>query len=140
MVRFSMFYSTRLQFPRLLFTFHYGQIFNGPSRKFFRQCRQIYIPLWLDFQSQINDYINFLIVYLHSTMVRFSMREEWKKNCMACLDLHSTMVRFSIVSKIPGVGNLTKFTFHYGQIYYRFRQRRICQREKIYIPLWLDLL
>ena len=76
--------------------------------------------------------------------------------------LHSTMVRFIIGSDTKHGGKISRFTFHYGQIYYfcflllffpfvkfTFHYGQIYYKlfplinqelTKIYIPLWLDLL
>ena len=77
----------------------------------------IYIPLWLDllynFQSKIT---------------------ELEKH------LHSTMVRFIIHSQTDFLRYCRRFTFHYGQIYYFVYYERAKNNNRIYIPLWLDLL
>ena len=38
------------------------------------------------------------------------------------------------------VSSSKAFTFHYGQIYYSRKNFWKCRSDKIYIPLWLDLL
>ena len=82
MVRFSIdYFTTSLPNPTL-FTFHYGQIFN-PFITWSRGLgKDIYIPLWLDFQLEqlriepLSDW------NLHSTMVRFSMEKKQKQACL----------------------------------------------------------
>ena len=54
--------------------------------------------------------------------------------------LHSTMVRFIIKSDNPQIKFSSRFTFHYGQIYYSLRRSGKRYDDEIYIPLWLDLL
>ena len=50
------------------------------------------------------------------------------------------MVRFIIDTAIKKGEGGSKFTFHYGQIYYDSGNRKDNHIDKIYIPLWLDLL
>ena len=50
------------------------------------------------------------------------------------------MVRFIIFSARIASPRSSKFTFQYGQIYYRFFSRVRRRVAMIYIPIWLDLL
>ena len=50
------------------------------------------------------------------------------------------MVRFIIQVLLFIIASSSAFTFHYGQIYYRFSYQIHRCSSKIYIPLWLDLL
>ena len=97
------------------FTFHYGQIFNSNQTKYEEPLKVIYIPLWLDFQS--DQHILKPILYT---------------------DLHSTMVRFSILILILQIIQKLKFTFHYGQIFNNIWRHSESICVQIYIPLWLD--
>ena len=101
----------------LIFTFHYGQIYYELLHNEEFDNENIYIPLWLDLLLAKSKGLGYRYANLHSTMVRFIM----------------TALQ---VIKIT----YTTFTFHYGQIYYFQRQSEQAQQERIYIPLWLDLL
>ena len=79
--------------------------------------KKIYIPIWLD------------LLQLYLTSERLAIRY-----------LHSNMVRFIIEININSFVYFLKFTFQYGQIYYASRIGRNGRRDKIYIPIWLDLL
>ena len=50
------------------------------------------------------------------------------------------MVRFIIFIKAYENNAKTRFTFHYGQIYYEKVKIKKLMQKSIYIPLWLDLL
>ena len=50
------------------------------------------------------------------------------------------MVRFIIYRLYIYIENKPKFTFQYGQIYYKGLERVWKNDNKIYIPIWLDLL
>ena len=56
--------------------------------------------------------------HLHSNMVRFIILEEREKYANRS-DLHSNMVRFIITINRANNELIKKFTFQYGQIYYR---------------------
>ena len=100
-----------------LFTFHYGQIYYQDNIAKIFYILNIYIPLWLDLLYSINRCVLFQTKNLHSTMVRF-------------------IISFRHYSDII----IARFTFHYGQIYYIKKASTKILHEKIYIPLWLDLL
>ena len=120
-----------------LFTFQYGQIRNSiiicssiVSCSIYipvwldQKCRiygeetgmeKIYIPVWLDQKLFLEYSLCFLLLYLHSSMVRLEMPRYF------------------------GLCNVSSaFTFQYGQI------RNICIyfcihiKFSIYIPVWLD--
>ena len=50
------------------------------------------------------------------------------------------MVRFIIPVDAPPVASAARFTFQYGQIYYRRAKHGRKSNRSIYIPIWLDLL
>ena len=50
------------------------------------------------------------------------------------------MVRFIMEHRKLTKGEIMKFTFQYGQIYYKIQKKLDCLKIQIYIPIWLDLL
>ena len=50
------------------------------------------------------------------------------------------MVRFIIAQTMSSAGANSPFTFQYGQIYYIANQVQNAKNDKVYIPIWLDLL
>ena len=50
------------------------------------------------------------------------------------------MVRFIIVVPYSPHAMYLRFTFQYGQIYYKNGRRELSNSRFIYIPIWLDLL
>ena len=103
--------------PDWAFTFHYGQIYYTLKNHAGKLYLVIYIPLWLD-------------LLLMSILKTEDLR----------VDLHSTMVRFIIREQLSEAISKNQFTFHYGQIYYYGFQHFFFGNSDIYIPLWLDLL
>ena len=89
----------------------------------FSRCKEqrdichIYIPIWLDLLS-------------------LSKQQKKYKN----INLHSNMVRFIIPSDETLGRPKYLFTFQYGQIYYKRIKSFSSRRNRIYIPIWLDLL
>ena len=63
-----------------------------------------------------------------------------KKKRYSDESLHSNMVRFIIKEKQEELKADKKFTFQYGQIYYYIRKSVEYAKDKVYIPIWLDLL
>ena len=50
------------------------------------------------------------------------------------------MVRFIMGIRFTDALYIYKFTFQYGQIYYKIGKIKNIGGKKIYIPIWLDLL
>ena len=101
--------------------------------KFTFQYGQIYYPTY--FKRKFKANIN-----LHSNMVRFIINDRVDNNYIQEINLHSNMVRFIIQCYSKKSGRLRRFTFQYGQIYYTMLLKEKWQTQKIYIPIWLDLL
>ena len=59
---------------------------------------------------------------------------------MSVYHLHSNMVRFIILLLSRTRTYLYRFRFQYGQIYYRRTTSIRSHNNRIYIPIWLDLL
>ena len=76
MVRFIILpLPSRPRFSRA-FTFHYGQIYYYLSALEFLIIKNIYIPLWLDLLFQLLYCLYPCPSHLHSTMVRFIIRQK----------------------------------------------------------------
>ena len=101
-----------------VFTFQYGQIYYIVIYFAKMNYYDIYIPIWLDLLSKSCFFILFLILHLHSNMVRFIIRRTSKKSKRGIRHLHSNMVRFIIKSQNFTLQFEKLFTFQYGQIYY----------------------
>ena len=99
-----------------IFTFHYGWIWK---LRRYGQCRSgvcIYIPLWVDLKGadvvgKIGEGIN----------------------------LHSIMGGFESPTKLTEQLEMIRFTFHYGWIWKPRSVFQLWFRNRIYIPLWVDL-
>ena len=117
MVRFIIDFKFLINIEESIFTFHYGQIYYAISSNFFKLSICIYIPLWLDLLLCLLKFLSICCEYLHSTMVRFIIYYKEQEKSLQ-----------------------EKFTFHYGQIYYNILKIRYGFLNRIYIPLWLDLL
>ena len=99
------------------FTFQYGQIYYILQRRRLFSNMFIYIPIWLDLLS--------------NRLLQASIR---------LYHLHSNMVRFIIKEREEEIKAKAKFTFQYGQIYYKQQIKQQKDHNSIYIPIWLDLL
>ena len=80
----------------MIFTFQYGQIYYSVFIVKFISVKNIYIPIWLD------------LLLLHRLAL-----------VLLNTHLHSNMVRFIIKRIGTNSSNTQKFTFQYGQIYYK---------------------
>ena len=121
------------------FTFHYGQIYYLKKKNSMIQFVQIYIPLWLDLLFILKNFFKIIIMIYIPLWLDLLCKFEQIEHKLIC-HLHSTMVRFIIIKFSIRIVKFSKFTFHYGQIYY---SRNCCINKFtiiIYIPLWLDLL
>ena len=145
MVRFSIIKIIQNGGLKMRFTFHYGQIFNQGGRASRMGHQNIYIPLWLDllFQSFPNPRLHVIKFTFHYGQIYYLILELFceaeitiyiplwldllykaeLRTTAQSEDLHSTMVRFIILADYRTWANETAFTFHYGQIYYRFLYR-----------------
>ena len=117
MVRFIIMIVRGAQFAISKFTFQYGQIYYKRFNSFSSLLNNIYIPIWLDLLS----------IYQNQKL----------KNK---INLHSNMVRFIIMIVRGAQFAISKFTFQYGQIYYKRFNSFSSLLNNIYIPIWLDLL
>ena len=139
MVRFIM--RVQKSYARLTFrfTFQYGQIYyRRISKKSFSRCI-IYIPIWLDLLQLTKFLSSLMTTDLHSNMVRFIIK--LSLYLLSLLrDLHSNMVRFIILQDERKTMKVPRFTFQYGQIYYKSLISSVVINDEIYIPIWLDLL
>ena len=99
----------------------------------------IYIPIWLDLLCFVISSYSSCESDLHSNMVRFIILIQ-RKQKIKFQNLHSNMVRFIIGIRFRRPNEEYKFTFQYGQIYYRLLKSLLKMKIKIYIPIWLDLL
>ena len=127
-----------------------------------RVLARIYIPIWLDLLFPLFFKPQFANPDLHSNMVRFIIitspgikSSEYTFTFQygqiyydaggadlikANYYLHSNMVRFIMIGVNRFRCYVYQFTFQYGQIYYACGLSRLGKRDRIYIPIWLDLL
>ena len=118
MVRFIIINFNTFPIPLMIFTFQYGQIYYREAHAHAREHLR----------------------HLHSNMVRFII-------IFLAVSLPASLSFtfqygqiYYIIIEYQALQQTSAFTFQYGQIYYLIIKNNKNNKNKIYIPIWLDLL
>ena len=101
--------------------------------------KHIYIPLWLDLLSRDYSVVDIgTLIYIPLWLDLLLILKPLFAGNFLRFTFHYGQIYYKRYSSSKRKRKL--FTFHYGQIYYPSSRSVVSRQPSIYIPLWLDLL